>query len=467
MRNSCANILWAAIILASAVGPARATDDPPTLFLVPIGAIDLGTEADKPGSAVDAVKAADKAKADDKSKADDKPKVAVEKKWYEKYSIRGYTQIRDNEVLREDSSLAPAQVVGDRSIGSGQNFSIRRARLILFGDMSEHLYLYFQPDFSITPSGSGDATFFAQLRDLYGDIYLTKDKVHRVRAGLSKVPYGFENMQSSQNRMPLDRADGLNSAVRNERDLGLFYYWTPEEKQALFKSLVDDGLRGSGNYGIFAFGAYDGQGGSFLEQNENIHLITRLTYPFCLDNGQIVEMSVQAYTGKYVVFSSPIRPQGQGTAQRPAGTFETGNRGGWPDQRVAGSFIYYAQPLGFQTEWTVGRGPALNEAQTAIETASLTGGYAMAFYRHKTHCWGELWPFCRYSYFRGGYKSERNAPYSRIDEWEFGVEWQIVKSVEFTTSYLITDRTNTTDIAEVPYRQFDGSVLRFQLQINY
>jgi hypothetical protein len=44
-------------------------------------------------------------------------------------------------------------------------------------------------------------------------------KEYRVRIGQSKVPYGFENLQSSQNRLTLDRNDALNSAVANERDL--------------------------------------------------------------------------------------------------------------------------------------------------------------------------------------------------------------------------------------------------------
>jgi hypothetical protein len=44
-------------------------------------------------------------------------------------------------------------------------------------------------------------------------------KEYRVRIGQSKVPYGFENLQSSQNRLTLDRNDALNSAVVNERDL--------------------------------------------------------------------------------------------------------------------------------------------------------------------------------------------------------------------------------------------------------
>jgi hypothetical protein len=44
-------------------------------------------------------------------------------------------------------------------------------------------------------------------------IYHLMLKEYRVRIGQSKVPYGFENLQSSQNRLSLDRNDALNSAV--------------------------------------------------------------------------------------------------------------------------------------------------------------------------------------------------------------------------------------------------------------
>jgi hypothetical protein len=401
---------------------------------------------------------------------EEKAEPPAEPKWYEKYGIRGYAQFRWNDVLHRDEDSAPAQHVGDRSVGDDQNFLIRRARLIFFGDISEHLYFYLQPDFAVTPPGSPDATYFAQIRDWYGDIYCDTDKVHRFRVGQSKVPYGWENLQSSQNRLPLDRADPLNSAVRNERDLGVFYYWTPQSVQQLFKFVMDEGLKGSGNYGMWGIGAYNGQGGSFLEQNENLHVVTRFTYPYCFPNGQIVEASVQAYTGMYTVLSTPISPLGVGAPVRPLGTLETDNRSGIRDERVAGTFVYYPQPLGFQTEWTVGRGPALNEAQTEVEEQSLYGGYAMLFYRHKTDCYGEWWPFIRWAYYQGGYKSERNAPYSRIDELELGLEWQLNKQVELVTMFTTTDRTNTVAMNEadaLSYQQFRGQLLRIQLQINY
>ncbi len=420
-------------------------------------------------------KKSDEKKPDDKKtdeKTDKKVSEATkEKKWYDKISLRGYTQFRTSETIHQREGSAAATLVGDRSAGDFQNFSIRRARLILFGDVSEHLFIYFQPDFAGTPTGSPDQTFFPQIRDWYGDVYLTTDKVHRLRVGQSKVPFGFENLQSSQNRAPLDRTDALNSAVsRNERDLGVFYYWTPEHYQGLFKRLVDDGLKGSGNYGLFGVGVYNGQGGSFLEQNNNLHAVVRGTYPIEFANGQILELGMQAYTGKHVVLSSPIRPRGAGAAFRPANTLETGNRSGLIDERLGWSGVLYPQPFGLQAEWNFGRGPGLTDDQRAVVTRHLDGGYVMGMYKHDTPCWGSFIPFVQWAYYRGGYRSERNAPYVNIDEWHIGCEWQIHKSLEFVVQYTLTDRTNTAAIDQagaVSYRQFQGGLLRFQLQINY
>jgi hypothetical protein len=392
------------------------------------------------------------------------------KKWYDKLSIRGYAQFRINEEVFMDQGSAPAHHIGDRSIGDSQSFLIRRARLIFSGDVHERVYVYLQPDFASTVPGSTDNTFYTQIRDWYADFYLDECKEFRLRTGQSKVPYGWENLQSSSNRIPLDRNDGFNSAVKNERDLGVTFYWTPVWAQDFFKEVLEKGLKGSGNYGVFGFGAYNGQGGSLLEQNDNLHFVSRLTLPFELENGQYMEAGVQGYYGEYSVLSSAIKPLGVGPAAgvRPTGTVETGELGGWKDERVGASFIWYPQPLGFQTEWTLGRGPALNAAQTAIEETSLYGGYAMLLYKLDKR--GTWFPFVRYSYYKGGYKSERNAPYSRIDEWELGTEWQINPAAELTLSYLITNRTNTTAVnttGVTSYQQFDGDVLRLQFQVNY
>ena len=400
------------------------------------------------------------AEAAKKKKEEDAKK---DKKWFEKYTIRGYVQFRVNDVF-DDDGPAKAQSVGDSSIGDNQSFLIRRARLILSGDVSEHLSLYFQPDFASSVPGSPDANQFAQIRDLYADVFLDDDKELRFRIGQSKVPYGWENLQSSSNRLPLDRSDSLNTAVRNERDLGIFCYWTPVEVQDTFKYIMDEGLKGSGNYGLAGFGVYNGQGGSFREQNDGLHAVARVAYPFWLTDCQLVEVGMQGYTGKYTVLTSPISPLGVGAARGPASA-----PGGIEDERLAWTFVYYPQPIGFQSEWTVGRGPSLNDAQTAVGESALYGGYAMAMYRQKLEK-GELIPFARWNYYQGGYKTERNAPNSQIEEWEFGAEWQFSKSLEFVAMYTITDRTNTQAIstANTPsYEQFNGQLLRFQVQVTY
>ena len=168
-------------------------------------------------------------------------------KWYDKIQLRGYAQVRYNGLLQTNEDLECEQC--DKSWGGDNDFFIRRMRLIFYGQLSPRVYFYVQPDFA--SSSSTTALHFGQLRDAYFDVGIDKKSQFRFRIGQSKVPYGFENMQSSQNRLPLDRADALNSAVSNERDLGVFFYWAPASKRKLFSSLVSSGLKGSGDYGVF------------------------------------------------------------------------------------------------------------------------------------------------------------------------------------------------------------------------
>jgi len=389
------------------------------------------------------------------------------KKWYDKLSIRGYTQMRYTRTLGTDDGSATPNLFGDRSVnGNAENFSFRRARVIFFGDVSDYLSIYFQGDFASTPQAQTNSTLFGQLRDLYGDIYLTKDRVHRLRAGLSKVPYGFDNMQSSQNRVALDRSEAINIAVApNERDLGVFYYYTPEDKQKLFKTLVDSGLKGSGNYGIFAFGAYNGQGGSVTEANLNLHMVSRLTYPWQLPSGQVFETSVQAIMGNYVVTGAAIRPNGVGTAITPR---NTGGVDGILEEKIAASFIWYPQPFGIQAEWQVGRGPALNSDQRSVVNSSLDGGYVTAMYRHQTCDYGIFTPYARYQMYNGGYRNIANAPYGNQKEYDLGIEWQIRKEMEIVVEYgRIQEPNFTARAAGKSYQNVNASILRVQLQINY
>lgn len=389
--------------------------------------------------------------------------TTTKKHWFDRMSLRGYTQFRINEVPWYEQGGALPQNPNDSSIGPNQNFLIRRARLVFSGDVSEHMYIYIQPDFAASVPGSTDAIDFAQLRDCYSDIYFDHDKVHRLRVGLSKVPYGWDILQSSSNRLCLDRTDALTTAAPGERDLGVIYYYTPKFAQELYKYVLEKGLKGSGNYGLLGVGVYNGQGVALREQNENLHTALRLAVPWQFPNEQVVELGAQAYSGKYVVLTSAIRPLGVGPAVAP-----TVDASGYVDERVGGTLVVYPQPLGFQAEWNVGHGPMLNDAQTAVVNAPLTGGYGMLFLRHPTDCWGTLFPFIRYQRYEGGYKGQRNAPNTLVNEWEMGLEWQFNPQMELTAEYTFTNRTNTNALATgTSYGQFLGDIVRIQFQVNY
>ncbi len=71
---------------------------------------------------------------------------ALEGKWYERISLRGYTQFRLSEVLSQNGP--DLEVPADRSVRDNEMFMIRRGRLIFSGDASERLFLYGQLDFN-------------------------------------------------------------------------------------------------------------------------------------------------------------------------------------------------------------------------------------------------------------------------------------------------------------------------------
>ena len=392
-------------------------------------------------------------------------KDLLKKEWFGKMSIRGYVQTRythvfgaagDNDSTRLHSPTEP-------NISERDSFFMRRARMIFSGDVHDHLYLYAQLDWQAsvaTGYNEKDASGL-QTRDMYGDISLDHDKEHRIRLGISKVPYGFVNLQSSQNRLSIERPEALNSAVEGERDLGLYYMWADKTARARFRELVQLGLKGSGDYGVFTVGAYNGQGLNKYDSNRAPHVVARLAYPFKLDNGQFFEVGLGGYQGKFVVVTGD---------QKGLKTNETQ----YTDRRAAANFVWYPQPFGMEAEWTIGEGPekiARYDAKGAgltnpgsISIENLHGGYVLFNYKADTDI-GTVIPFTRWSYFDGARKF-KGASSQNVNELDFGVEYQPWPCFEVALLYTRTLYRTNTDVANTNLVK-DVDRVTCQLQYNF
>lgn len=383
-------------------------------------------------------------------------------------SIRGYVQGRYSQRVSGDQGvdLWTDRSVGDRfSLSEDNNFLIRRGRLVFSRDMNRFASIYIQPDFASTAGGTGNSL---QLRDAYADLFVDGDRVHRFRVGQSKVPYGWENLQSSQNRLTLDRADALNSGVRDERDTGVFYYYTPSWVQARFREIAGQNLKHSGNYGMLGVGFYNGQGANRQDRNDQVHTVVRLNLPLKAESGQLYEVGLQGYTGRFVPTVANYTGLDGANNTRPE--LEPGNEQGFRDERIALTAVMYQQPFGLQAEYTWGRTPGLNREANRIETRNLNGGYLQAMLQLPQADSGLVIPFVKYQRFDGANKAENNAPENRVRDWEIGVEWQLNPTVELTGVYHIMDRNNllTGNRAGRPdYDRFRADYLRLQVQVSY
>jgi hypothetical protein len=366
-------------------------------------------------------------------------------KWYEKLQIRGYAQFRYNRLGETNSSLNCPQC--DKSMGDNNGFFFRRGRIILSGELNDRVFVYIQPDYA---SEVGGTQHVFNIRDSYFDYALESKKEYRLRFGISKVPFGFENLQSSSNRAPLDRNDALNSAVPNERDIGLYFMYAPIHIRKRYQELTNAQLKGSGDYGMLAIGAFNGQTLNRPERNNDLHRLVRLSYPFKLNNGQFIETSIQAYEGKF--FATPM------TGQTVSGLNKD-----FYDQRSAVSLIYFPQPFGFQIEYNIGHGPEYNPTNNNVESNNLKGGYAQINYNLQVAN-TRYFPYVRFQEFDGGKKMEGGRSH-QVREWEFGTEWQPVPALEVTAAYALSHRLTQSTANDLSDQK--GNLIRLQAQFNY
>jgi hypothetical protein len=359
------------------------------------------------------------------------------------FSLKGYLQFRYNRLLETNDALTCSSC--DRSIGGMGGLAIRRARIGFQANPSARSSMYIQWDLSTDPSA------YAQMRDAWVDVYGGANRELRVRLGQHVIPTSVEALQSSSVRVPFDRSDALNSGLPNERDIGITVSFTPKPVKDLWSDLQKRAQKGAGDHGIIALSVYNGQTSNKAERNRSQHGNLRIAYPFQL-GGQVLELGGSAFAGRFVMDPATVT----------AGV--TRSIRGYDDRRAALSAVLYPRPFGLTAEWVTGEGPEYDPATNAITQSSLEGGYVLASLRRPA---GQGWvtPFVRGQWYEGGKKTEQDARRFDLTEYETGIEWQVDSQLEFTASWVTSDRR--FEDGGKPSNRQEGSFLRLQAQVIY
>jgi hypothetical protein len=372
--------------------------------------------------------------------------TASTRPWYDRLSFRGYAQFRYNRLFETNEKLKC--LTCDRSIGENGGFFLRRARLAISAQVNDRISVSIQPDFSTEVGGKENSLV---LRHYYADIYFDSAHTIKARVGQSEVPSGFEALQSSSRRLPLDRSDAMESATPGEQDLGVFVFWTPASAKKLFKDLATPSLKGTGDYGLVSVGVYNGEGGNRPEMNDTPHAIARIAYPFRV-GAQYVEADAYAYAGTYTLL----------TGQRGTGV---GGDIDFKDRRVGGAFVVYPQPVGVQLEWSAGPSPEYDAVTNSIVDKTVRGGYGLISYKLREHGARRVFAYARAQYFHGAFKTDPDARGSVVHEYEPGLEWNVEDGFEVTAAYAISDRLYRDSAA--PDNRQKGRFVRLQAQFSF
>jgi hypothetical protein len=390
-------------------------------------------------------------------------------RWYERITMYGYGMLRYN--LTNNGQIRTYQdvSVGDTANGAQPGFFFRRIRWVVTGQVSEHVAFFLQPDLASQISGN---THAVSLRDAYGDFYFDKGKEYRARAGLQRIPCSFDNWQASRVRMAIDRADATNSCAPSERDVGVSFMWTPKIAQIRYKQMLDY-MYGPGDYGVFNVMVDNAAGNNVAENNKNKRVSVRLSWPWELPGGRLMETGMNAGYGTWQVSmgtaaaGSTLYSVNSPTCVGAAQTSGCTSARNFLDERLDFYVYLPPQPWGFIAEYVFGRAPERGQ-DGVVKVRPFIGGYFQAHYQWKYSDVALANFYARWQGYDGGLKFQTGAPKDRMQETEIGIAWQPDPQWEFTTAYTFTQRKNFASTvggtSNTPGQQFDayGNLLRFQ-----
>lgn len=345
------------------------------------------------------------------AKAAAKAQPPKRKSWTDTLSVGGYTQGEFHYYTDAPNADHPA--------GKPSNeFLVRRARIVIKASPTDRAHFGFEGDW-----GKGGTKIIDA--DLTYD--LTADHLWRADLGEQYVPFGFEVPQSSSVRIPLEFSYMGDKEWPDQHDTGLVLYYTSPQDRHLFAASKSHNW-GAGDYGNFAIGAFDGQGGVNQEVNSNKTLVVRVAKPFAVGNGGYAELGASYWDGKY--FSSKL--------------------GMNVDDHIWGVHGYLApHPFGLQAEYESGK----------TEGADVTGWYAMGLW----HASVRDIVYLRYASYQGRKKGGGLTPFDRTGT-TLGIAHDLDKATRLTLEY---DWENVDAEPIIQQAAYHNDQLAMRLMVKY
>lgn len=389
--------------------------------------------------------------------------------WYERMRVQGFVQTRmsfyDNG--KGDISLGDSKAVvskGAKATGGSQKMYFRRIRMPISGQPSERLFFFLQPAWEGDGFDTGNG---ANLVDAFADYMVTKDQTWRIRMGLQRSLVGFDTLRTSSQRQELDRHESISTSAPGERDMGVTLFYTTPESKARYQTLTQY-HNGPGDYGNIAVQMYNGQGRNKIEYNKNKHFAGKVSYPFELPNGRLIDVGAHAYTGIWDATGVTSATSG---ATRCAQAIREDGYCGIRDERLSAYVWTPPQPWGIMAEAVVGRGPERG-SDGYLREQSLYGGYVQGNYTWRYSDTGLFTPYLRYGEYYGGSKNSSSGANYDTKSVNAGLVWEPDTHWRFVAEYLFKHGTNATSSTgnadELTFGQsqqvFNMQMLRIQAQ---
>lgn len=395
--------------------------------------------------------------------------VVANPRWYERIRISGYMQMRYSVYNNGsgDLSLTDGNAVkfDGTKAGGGQHFYFRRIRLPIAMQPSERTFVYLQPAWE--GDGFNTGANGANLVDAFADYMLTLDQTWRLRFGLQRTFVSFDTLRTSSQRQELDRHESIQTGAPGERDMGISLFYTTPQSKARYQTLTQY-HNGPGDYGNIGLQIYQGQGRNKVDLNKNKHVALRMSYPFELPNGRLIDVGGSAYTG---LWDASGVTSTTGGATRCSHSISSDGLCTTRDERISAYVWTPPQPWGFMSEYVVGRGPE-RDAQGFLQEQSLRGFYVQGNYTWRYSDTGMVTPYVRYGEYYGGSKDSTSGANYDTRNVNAGLVWEPDTHWRFVAEYLFKHGTNSSSslssatalVFGESQRQFNMSMVRFQVQ---